>query len=85
VLPRDAGSSRETRIQGSRNGACKLTAGKEASCLDTLGAAYAETGEFDKRIKYVKAALQVETDEENAQESRERLRLYEQRNRYRDE
>lgn len=66
--------------------ACKLTEGKHSQHMATLAAAYAETGEFDKAVKYVKAALQVpELDEEFVQELREQLGLYEKRKPYRHE
>ncbi len=61
--------------------ACKLTRHELGTPIDTLAAAYAETGQFDRAISSAKLAcklLEAERNQQAAQESRERLMLYEQ-------
>jgi tetratricopeptide (TPR) repeat protein len=65
--------------------ACELTRWEDRSCLDTLAGAYAEVGQFDKAIKYLSRALELQTpgyfDREAGQQ---RLELYRKRQAYRD-
>ena len=66
--------------------ACELTQWKNPELLDTLAAAYAETGDFEKAIKYAKQALDdAEFAKQNGEDSRKRLKLYEQKKPFREE
>ena len=67
--------------------ACELTKWKEGRYIDTLAAAYAETGDFDAAIKYQQQALEMleENAPPNMLELRARLSSYQQRQPYRDE
>ncbi|HKB02840.1 MAG TPA: protein kinase [Gemmataceae bacterium] len=79
---------------GMRNGklavehatrACELTNWKSAGMIDTLAAAHAEAGNFDKAVHLQKQVLaNPRLDKADVQDSQERLRLYEQRKPYRD-
>ena len=63
--------------------ACELAAWKDGGKLDTLAAAHAEAGDFEKAVKYQKQA--IELDKPNEKEYRERLALYEAKKPYRQE
>lgn len=72
--------------------ACELTSWGEASYVDTLAAAYAEAGEFDKAVSYERKAMalsdQAETSEGDAnrrKRMKERLSLYEKRQPFREQ
>jgi tetratricopeptide (TPR) repeat protein len=57
---------------------CDLSMGSVADHLDTLAAAYAEGGNFDKAVETQKKALAIPgTGEGDARDYRERLKLYE--------
>ncbi len=64
--------------------ACELTQWANAGYIDTLAAAYAEVGDFEKAVKY---QTQVMEDEalvrREGQELRDRLELYKQKKPYR--
>jgi tetratricopeptide (TPR) repeat protein len=60
--------------------ACELSEWKAAYDLDTLAAAYAEAGNFDKAVEWETKAIQLSTDTERYQE---RLRLYKDNKPYR--
>ncbi len=65
--------------------ACELTEWKDVADIDTLAAAYAETGDFDRAIMYEKKAIEglTENDEEEyGDEFRTRLKLFEQKKPY---
>ena len=65
--------------------ACELSKWKDARCIDTLAAAYAEASDFDQAVKYEKQALAMPdlTDKERA-EGKDRQKLYEAHQPYRE-
>ena len=75
-------NSRETAVAAA-TAACELAAWKDGGKLDTLAAAHAEAGDFEKAVKYQKQA--IELDKPNEKEYRERLALYEAKKPYRQE
>jgi len=59
---------------------------RQGGCKDTLAAAYAEAGDFDRAIKYEKQALDDSSVAPKEREEREkRLTLFQQRKPFRDE
>jgi Tfp pilus assembly protein PilF len=65
--------------------ACELTEWQEWGVLDTLAAACAEAGDFDAAVKWQNKALELAGDDENIEEARARLELYETSMPYREE
>lgn len=63
--------------------ACELTSWKSAPELDTLAAAYAEAGQFDKASKWQAVAIQFEVHSDAGYETR--LAMYRKREPYRSE
>ena len=61
--------------------ACQLSEWKGANYLDTLAAAYAEEGTFDKAVEWQEKAIQLSPHMESFQE---RLRLYKEKKPYRE-
>ena len=60
--------------------ACELTEWKEPMHVDTLAAAYAETGDFDSAVKWQKEAIRLLTKKDPAEwpaQFEARLKLYE--------
>jgi tetratricopeptide (TPR) repeat protein len=64
--------------------ACQLSGNKDAACLDTLAAAYAESGDFQNAKQWQSKAIEAETDKTLKEEFRSRLQLYEEGKPYRD-
>lgn len=65
--------------------ACELTHWKESSWLDTLAAAYAESGDFQRAIQFEEQALRAGNSPDSEQKAmRERLALYKQSQPYRE-
>jgi tetratricopeptide (TPR) repeat protein len=63
--------------------ACELTQWKSWFCIATLGAAYAEAGDFENAVKYQKQALSMfGTTGKNQNDEQQRLTLYEQKKPY---
>jgi tetratricopeptide (TPR) repeat protein len=67
--------------------ACELVSGKKPDYLETLAAAYAETGNFDEAVKQQKKAIELAAADKNydLKKARERLKLYEAGKPYRDD
>jgi tetratricopeptide (TPR) repeat protein len=66
--------------------ACERTDWKDASCLGTLAAGYAEAGQFEEAVRYQTSALEdpaLKDDHRTA--ARQRLELYQQKKPFRDE
>lgn len=64
--------------------ACELTKWKNAGHLDTLAAAYAEAGDFEKALKWQTEAVEdAELMRREGGEMKERLELYKQKKAYR--
>ena len=70
-------------------GICKQTKFKEPMLLDTLGAAYAESGDFEKAVKAVDRAISLLDADPNSSTDdpsmKRRKELYLQQQPYRDE
>ena len=65
--------------------ACELTEWKNGDWIDTLAAAYAETGDFKRAVQFEEQALRTGLPpESNQKEMRERLSLYKQSRPFRD-
>jgi tetratricopeptide (TPR) repeat protein len=66
--------------------ACELTGHKNGGYLDTLAAAYAETGDFDKAVEWQEKAVQAgDIPIRDLGAARKRLELYKQKKPYREE
>jgi tetratricopeptide (TPR) repeat protein len=66
--------------------ACKLAGWTDSGSVDTLGAAYAEAGDFDSAVKYQKKALELNpNDAEFVKGARQRLALYQGHKPYRED
>jgi tetratricopeptide (TPR) repeat protein len=64
--------------------ACEQTGNKNGYYLDTLAAAYAESGNFTKAVETQKLALDLMTDPDDKAEVAGRVTLYEQMKPYRE-
>jgi tetratricopeptide (TPR) repeat protein len=64
--------------------ACEVTGHHEPGLLDTLAAAYAESGDFASAVKWQAKAIELETDAKEKAEYGERLKLYQDKKPYRD-
>jgi Flp pilus assembly protein TadD len=58
---------------------------KDAGVLDTLAAAYAEAGQFEKAVSTEKQAISLASRENEQKEYETRLKLYQERKPYRAE
>jgi tetratricopeptide (TPR) repeat protein len=65
--------------------ACELTGWKELGVLDTLAAAYAESGDFDAAIRWQTKAIAMVRDGEDKSGFEARLKLYRSRKPYRED
>ena len=65
--------------------ACAFTKFEEPDKFDAMAAAYAETGNFDKAVRWQKKALASPDYAEDVAEAQERLKLYEAKKPYREE
>jgi tetratricopeptide (TPR) repeat protein len=66
--------------------ACELTGYKNGGYLDTLAAAYAELGQFDKAVEWQEKALKAgDIPVKDQDAARKRLELFKQKKPYRDE
>jgi tetratricopeptide (TPR) repeat protein len=66
------------------NKACGLTNWKAAGCLDTLAAAYAQAGDFERARRWQTEAIDLVAVEKDKTELRARLELYERNEPYRE-
>jgi serine/threonine-protein kinase len=66
--------------------ACELSGWKDPLCVDTLAAAYAETGHFEEAVRYQTRALEDSTSKDDLRTAaRQRLELYREKKRFRDQ
>ena len=63
---------------------CELAEWKDANMLDTLAAAYAEAGDFDKAVEWQEKADKLFTDPKDQKKGEDRLKLYKDKKPYRD-
>jgi tetratricopeptide (TPR) repeat protein len=64
--------------------ACELSEWKNAYRLETLAAAYAEAGDFDKAVEWQEKAIKFYADADARKKGEERLRLYKDKKPFRD-
>lgn len=64
--------------------ACELSEWKEGSYLDTLAAAFAESGDWENAVKHQQQAIELATDEEKKQGQQVRLEFYKTQKPYRE-
>jgi hypothetical protein len=61
-----------------------LTRWKEAYCLETLAAAYAESGDFPSAVNWQTRAIELETDPKEKEDYKSRLKLYQDKQPFRE-
>ena len=59
--------------------ACELTKWEDSHCLGTLAAAYAETGDFDKAVKWQTKRLEAVMPKSEREEGEKYLKLYKEK------
>jgi tetratricopeptide (TPR) repeat protein len=64
--------------------ACELSDWKDGGIIDTLAAAYAETGDFDRAVKYEKQVVEMVKPSTDRHKLQQRVALYEQHKPYRE-
>ena len=65
--------------------ACELSGWGTAQKIETLAAAYAESGDFDEAVKYQQKALELrDDDDDRSNAAHQRLQLYQGQQPYRD-
>ncbi len=82
---KDAGIRNPTGAVQCGEKACRLTENKDQDCLDTLAAAYAAAGQFDKAVETARkgiAVAQAAKDNASAQDIAAKLKLYQARQPY---
>jgi len=62
--------------------ACELSSWKDAFCLGTLAASYAEVGNFDEAVKWERKCIIIGLPDKNMGQARKELRLFEQKKPY---
>jgi tetratricopeptide (TPR) repeat protein len=67
----------------SASEACQLDNYKDPTIIDTLAAAYAEVGNFDKAVEWQEKANKLYADPEEKKKGEERLKLYKDKKPYR--
>lgn len=65
--------------------ACRLTGFKDTDHIDTLAAAYAEVGDFDRAIEYATKLLSMKIESSYRKDVEKQLALYRDRKPYRDQ
>jgi tetratricopeptide (TPR) repeat protein len=81
----DASFRDAQRALASATRACELTDWKDANQIDTLAAAHAEAGDFDKAVTCEEKALKMFTEEPIRKRGRARLDRYRERKPYRED
>jgi tetratricopeptide (TPR) repeat protein len=72
------------RAVGLATKACALTEHKNAVMIDTLGAAYAESGDFESAVKSSEKAIELATDEAQRAELKQHLESFRQQKPWRE-
>jgi tetratricopeptide (TPR) repeat protein len=83
TCPNDSVRNGSEAVKDARK-ACDLTKWNLPMAIDTLAAAYAETGDFDSATKWEMRYLQFNLSKHRADGARQRLALYQQKQPYRE-
>ncbi len=65
--------------------ACELTDWTDAEYIDTLAAAYAEAGDFEKAVEQEEKAIRLETDLRLVKQRKDRLAIFKDKKPYREQ
>jgi tetratricopeptide (TPR) repeat protein len=84
TCPQDSVRDGKTAVEDATH-ACEQTHWMWPATIDTLAAAYAETGDFDSAIKWENKFLEYAISDATAEKARERLALYQSHQPYRRE